>query len=109
MVLTVPSCVQQTEGQEVRFICRCSFLEIYKEVITDLLNPAATRLQIREDFKQGIHVEGLQEDITSSGCYSIHFTRTCFNVNHLHMVLPCFCLASRGSGVVLVTFILCCC
>lgn len=67
--LTLPFVSKQREGQEIRFICRCSFLEIYKEVITDLLNPAATRLPIREDFRQGVHVEGLQEEVTSSGSY----------------------------------------
>lgn len=62
----------------MRFICRCSFLEIYKEVITDLLNPTATRLLIREDLKQGVHVEGLQEDIASSGQYPPHSHMTFF-------------------------------
>ena len=57
----------QKEGRQVRFLCKCSCLEIYKEVITDLLNPAATRLHIREDFRRGIHVEGLLEEEVHSG------------------------------------------
>ncbi|KAL0052764.1 hypothetical protein WJX82_007311 [Trebouxia sp. C0006] len=58
---------KQREGREVCFLCKCSFLEIYKEVITDLLNPAATRLHIRENLQQGVHVEGLsQETVTSA-------------------------------------------
>lgn len=31
----------------LKFCCRCSMLEIYNEVITDLLNPSATNLQAR--------------------------------------------------------------
>ena len=57
----------QGEGQEARFLCKCSFLEIYKEVISDLLNPAATRLQIREDLKRGMYVEGLAQEVATSG------------------------------------------
>ena len=57
----------QREGREVCFLCKCSFLEVYKEVITDLLNPAATRLQIREDLKRGVYVEGLMEEEVHNG------------------------------------------
>ncbi|KAL0036686.1 hypothetical protein WJX79_005705 [Trebouxia sp. C0005] len=57
---------KQKEGREVCFLCKCSFLEIYKEVITDLLNPTATRLHIREDLQQGVHVEGLLEQTVTS-------------------------------------------
>ncbi len=59
--------VSQREGREVCFLCKCSFLEIYKEVITDLLNPVATRLHIREDLQQGVHVEGLSQETVTSG------------------------------------------
>ncbi|VFQ73732.1 unnamed protein product [Cuscuta campestris] len=51
----------------MRFICRCSFLEIYNEQILDLLDPSVVNLQIREDTKKGIHVENLTEvDVTSA-------------------------------------------
>ena len=46
----------------LKFSCRVSMLEIYNEVITDLFNPAATNLQIREDIKRGCYVEGLSEE-----------------------------------------------
>jgi kinesin family member 15 len=42
-------------------------LEIYNEVITDLLNPTATNLQIREDIKRGCYVEGLSEQLIQNG------------------------------------------
>lgn len=39
-----------------------SYLEIYNEVITDLLKPASTALQIRDgDIKRGVYVEELSE------------------------------------------------
>ncbi|KAK9807730.1 hypothetical protein WJX72_007405 [[Myrmecia] bisecta] len=48
--------------ENLRFACRCSFLEIYNETITDLLNPASTNLAIREDIKRGCYVESLSEE-----------------------------------------------
>jgi hypothetical protein len=42
-------------------------LEIYNEVITDLLNPVATNLQIREDIKRGCYVEDLSEHLIQNG------------------------------------------
>lgn len=81
----------QREGREVCFLCKCSFLEIYKEVITDLLNPAATRLQIREDFKRGIHVEGLVEEVVTSGTLTLCAQAACQQQPWLH-----HCLRSQG-------------
>ncbi|XP_021715629.1 kinesin-like protein KIN-12E isoform X2 [Chenopodium quinoa] len=53
--------------EKYRFTCKCSFLEIYNELILDLLNPSSTNLQIREDMKKGIHVENLTElEVTSA-------------------------------------------
>uniref|UniRef100_A0A6B2KWP8 Kinesin motor domain-containing protein n=1 Tax=Arcella intermedia TaxID=1963864 RepID=A0A6B2KWP8_9EUKA len=48
-------------GAVTEYSCMCSFLEIYNEQITDLLNPEATRLQLREDHKKGVYVENLTE------------------------------------------------
>eukprot|EP00439_Symbiodinium_sp_Y106_P047126 s768_g6.t1 len=50
-----------TEDSGVEHSCRCSFLEIYKEQITDLLEPANTNLQVREDMNRGVYVERLSE------------------------------------------------
>ncbi|KAK7311432.1 hypothetical protein RJT34_09570 [Clitoria ternatea] len=46
--------------------CHCSFLEIYNEQITDLLDPNQRNLQIREDVKSGVYVENLTEQHVSS-------------------------------------------
>ncbi|GAB4815485.1 hypothetical protein N2152v2_002531 [Parachlorella kessleri] len=53
---------QAREGEVCKFMLRCSFLEIYNETLTDLLNPAATNLAVREDIRKGVFVEGLRED-----------------------------------------------
>ncbi|KAF8089454.1 hypothetical protein N665_0505s0004 [Sinapis alba] len=47
--------------EKLRFSCKCSFLEIYNEQITDLLEPSSTNLQLREDLGNGVYVENLVE------------------------------------------------
>ncbi|KAL8463097.1 hypothetical protein ACS0TY_033934 [Phlomoides rotata] len=47
-------------------MCHYSFLEIYNEQITDLLDPSQKNLQIREDVKTGLYVENLREECVSS-------------------------------------------
>lgn len=52
-----------SSASSLRYSVKCSFLEIYNEEVTDLLNPAATGLQIRDgDLKRGIYVQGLSEN-----------------------------------------------
>ncbi|KAM1743679.1 hypothetical protein ACFX12_013553 [Malus domestica] len=48
--------------KELKYQCHCSFLEIYNEQITDLLDPNQKSLQIREDVKSGVYVENLTEE-----------------------------------------------
>ncbi|KAB1213491.1 Kinesin-like protein KIN12B [Morella rubra] len=48
--------------KQLEYQCRCSFLEIYNEQITDLLDPSQRNLQIREDVKSGVYVENLKEE-----------------------------------------------
>ncbi|TQD72484.1 hypothetical protein C1H46_041985 [Malus baccata] len=53
--------------EKLKFICKCSFLEIYNEQILDLLDPSSNNLQIREDIKKGVYVENLKEvEVTSA-------------------------------------------
>ncbi|KAJ4843238.1 hypothetical protein Tsubulata_039389 [Turnera subulata] len=56
--------VEQAKHSDKQLIyqCRCSFLEIYNEQITDLLDPSQRNLQIREDVKSGVYVENLTEE-----------------------------------------------
>ena len=45
-----------------------SFLEIYNEIITDLLCPSSTGLSVRDgDHKRGVFVEGLSETNVLNG------------------------------------------
>lgn len=53
---------QTNECSPVRFLVTVSFLEIYNEVIHDLLNPQADKvLKVREHPDMGIYVEHLCE------------------------------------------------
>ncbi|KAK9003893.1 hypothetical protein V6N11_018788 [Hibiscus sabdariffa] len=52
---------ESRKEEKLRFSCKCSFLEIYNEQITDLLDPSSTNLQLREDLKKGVYVENLME------------------------------------------------
>ena len=59
------------ENPNKKFLVTCSFLEIYNEVLYDLLDPTATRgagktrkdshIDVKEDPKLGVYVAGLQE------------------------------------------------
>jgi len=59
------------ENPNKMFLVTCSFLEIYNEVLYDLLDPTATRgtaktrkdshIDVKEDPKLGVYVAGLQE------------------------------------------------
>ena len=80
--------------ENLTFSCRCSMLEIYNEVITDLINPAGTNLQIREDIKRGCYVEDLSEHTVQNGMQHRDSTTTRLPVKpaaHVDSVLgaPC--------------------
>ncbi|XP_010487614.1 PREDICTED: kinesin-like protein KIN-12C isoform X1 [Camelina sativa] len=51
----------ERRDENLKFSCKCSFLEIYNEQITDLLEPSSTNLQLREDLGKGVYVENLVE------------------------------------------------
>ena len=40
---------------------RASYIQIYNEVISDLLRNDKTNLQIREDTRKGVYIEGVSE------------------------------------------------
>ncbi|CAL1397532.1 unnamed protein product [Linum trigynum] len=52
---------ESKRDEKLKFHCKCSFLEIYNEQITDLLEPSSTNLQLREDLSKGVYVENLSE------------------------------------------------
>jgi len=54
-------------NSRTRFLVRASYLQIYNEVISDLIKPNPNaKLVIREDKQKGVYVEGLSEWIVRS-------------------------------------------
>ncbi|KAI8620944.1 P-loop containing nucleoside triphosphate hydrolase protein [Chytriomyces sp. MP71] len=51
---------------ELEFTVKVSYLEIYNEVVNDLLNPENTNLKIHEHLTRGVHVGGLTETHATS-------------------------------------------
>ena len=43
----------------VEYTIKCSFLEIYREVVRDLLNASGRNLRVRETPQKGVWVEGI--------------------------------------------------
>ncbi|EPS69031.1 hypothetical protein M569_05730 [Genlisea aurea] len=62
--------IQDTPGRE--FLLRVSYLEIYNEVINDLLDPTGQNLRVREDA-QGTYVEGIKEEVVLSPGHALSF------------------------------------
>lgn len=54
------------DSADSEFLVRASYLEIYNEQIIDLLDPNSFNLQIREDIKKGVYVEGLTEETVAT-------------------------------------------
>ncbi|PHT41986.1 hypothetical protein CQW23_20840 [Capsicum baccatum] len=52
---------ESRRDERLQYSCKCSFLEIYNEQITDLLDPSSTNLMLREDMTKGVYVENLSE------------------------------------------------
>lgn len=64
----VPQAMQQIfasiarQGGRTEYTLRLSMMEIYNEVLNDLLDPSRTNLKLREDPKRGILVDGICEE-----------------------------------------------
>lgn len=50
---------------------RLSMVEIYNEVISDLLDPSRTNLKIREEHAKGIYAEGAVEEVVTSASHAL--------------------------------------
>lgn len=55
-----------TQKNNDSYLVRLSYLQIYNEVISDLLKPERTNLAIREDRRRGVFVDGLSEWVVRS-------------------------------------------
>lgn len=54
------------------FSIRCSYIEIYNEIITDLLLSENTNLKIHETILKGIFIGNLSEEIVNSSVESLN-------------------------------------
>ena len=50
-----------SKEKDMKFLISVSYLEIYNEIVKDLLNPSDKVLKIREHPNMGIYVEHLAE------------------------------------------------
>lgn len=53
--------IESSQSANATFMVRASYLQIYNEYISDLLKPERGILQIREEKRRGVFVEGLSE------------------------------------------------
>lgn len=58
--------MQAATSSDTQFLLTVSYLEIYNEVVKDLLNPSNKQLKIREHPEIGIYVEGLAELVVNN-------------------------------------------
>ena len=50
-----------SDASSTQFDITCSYLEVYREQIGDLLNPSSKNMAVREHPSKGIYVDGLTE------------------------------------------------
>ncbi|XP_019186807.1 PREDICTED: kinesin-like protein KIN-7K, chloroplastic isoform X2 [Ipomoea nil] len=89
------SIIQETPSRE--FLLRVSYLEIYNEVVNDLLNPAGQNLRIREDA-QGTFVEGVKEEVVLSPAHALSLIAA--GEEHRHVGSTNFNLLSSRSHTI---------
>ncbi|KAL8142885.1 hypothetical protein V2J09_015917 [Rumex salicifolius] len=89
------SIIQETPSRE--FLLRVSYLEIYNEVVNDLLNPAGQNLRIRED-NQGTFVEGIKEEVVLSPAHALSLIAA--GEEHRHVGSTNFNLHSSRSHTI---------
>ncbi|KAL2652994.1 hypothetical protein R1flu_021122 [Riccia fluitans] len=94
-VKDVFSIIQETPSRE--FLLRVSYLEIYNEVINDLLDPAGQNLRVREDA-QGTYVEGIKEEVVLSPAHALSLIAA--GEEHRHVGSNNFNLLSSRSHTI---------
>eukprot|EP00923_Selenidium_pygospionis_P029390 GHVN01052374.1.p1 GENE.GHVN01052374.1~~GHVN01052374.1.p1 ORF type:complete len:680 (+),score=85.29 GHVN01052374.1:974-3013(+) len=100
-----------SSGGDKDFECRCSYIEIYNEVVYDLLGTGQA-CNLREDIRRGVYVDGCTyKAIESSsealamftaGAANRHVGATCANheSSRSHAVFTIFLCVRRGTGLV---------
>ncbi|GAB4829539.1 hypothetical protein Ancab_019210 [Ancistrocladus abbreviatus] len=79
------------------FLVRVSYLEIYNEIINDLLDPTGQNLRVREDA-QGTFVEGIKEEVVLSPGHALSFIAS--GEEHHHVGSNNFNLLSSRSHTI---------
>ncbi|XP_031131367.1 kinesin-like protein KIN-7C, mitochondrial isoform X1 [Ipomoea triloba] len=87
--------IQETPGRE--FLLHVSYLEIYNEVINDLLDPTGQNLRVREDA-QGTYVEGIKEEVVLSPAHALSLIAS--GEEHRHVGSNNFNLLSSRSHTI---------
>ncbi|KMT19694.1 hypothetical protein BVRB_1g007500 isoform B [Beta vulgaris subsp. vulgaris] len=87
--------IQETPSRE--FLLRVSYLEIYNEVINDLLDPIGQNLRIREDT-QGTYIEGIKDEVVLSPAHALSLIAT--GEAHRHVGSNNFNLLSSRSHTI---------
>lgn len=85
------------ETPERQFLLRVSYLEIYNEVINDLLDPTGQNLRVREDA-QGTYVEGIKEEVVLSPAHALSLIAS--GEEHRHVGSNNFNLLSSRSHTI---------
>ncbi|XP_062228417.1 kinesin-like protein KIN-7D, chloroplastic isoform X2 [Phragmites australis] len=94
-VKDVFSIIQETPNRE--FLLHVSYLEIYNEVVNDLLNPSGKNLRVREDL-QGTFVEGIKEEVVLSPAHALSLIAA--GEEHRHVGSTNFNLLSSRSHTI---------
>lgn len=58
--------IQQNQTETNQYVVKISYLQIYTEIVSDLLRPDRRHLQIREGKEKGVFVENLSEWVVRS-------------------------------------------
>ncbi|XP_015932682.1 kinesin-like protein KIN-7D, mitochondrial [Arachis duranensis] len=90
------SMIQDTPGRE--FLLRVSYLEIYNEVINDLLDPTGQNLRVSFEQKLGTYVEGIKEEVVLSPGHALSFIAA--GEEHRHVGSNNFNLFSSRSHTI---------
>ncbi len=84
--------------------CKCSYLEIYNETVTDLLNDSASTILIRDDPRKGVLIEGATElSVTSAAETYAALNRG----SQVCVPVPTFPLVAPGLFLLLLSVLLC--
>ena len=67
---------EDQQGGPRQYTCKCSFLQIYNEQVSDLLQPTDKPLALRNDAKNGVYVEDLSEEVVVNGVSALRYLGT---------------------------------